>query len=117
MTVTEIRSKSHFDSLLSSNKVVILDIYGTWCGPCKMFEPQFERLSNKYDHPDILFAKEDSALGLRVVHGLPSILIFIEGRQVHDILGGDGAELERVLSQILGLEDKSRARSRYPAFV
>ena len=30
-------------------KVVLVEFWGTWCGPCKMFIPELERLQQKYD--------------------------------------------------------------------
>ena len=29
------------DALIASGKPVIIDLYGEWCSPCKMFAPIF----------------------------------------------------------------------------
>ncbi len=34
------------DELIAANdRPIIIDVYATWCGPCKMFAPIFERVA------------------------------------------------------------------------
>ncbi|BDD11128.1 hypothetical protein FUAX_35600 [Fulvitalea axinellae] len=34
--------------LVNNNKIVVLDFYATWCGPCKKMEPIMKELEKKY---------------------------------------------------------------------
>ena len=54
MATTEL-TKANFNDTISNNDVVIVDFWAPWCGPCRMFAPTFETVSEQY--PNIVFAK------------------------------------------------------------
>lgn len=54
MSVIHLENEN-FEELIKNKKVVV-DFYTTWCGPCKMFGPVFEKVSNE---SSITFIKID----------------------------------------------------------
>lgn len=41
-------SLGEFEKTLSENNLVLVDFFATWCGPCQMFSPVVEQVSQKY---------------------------------------------------------------------
>lgn len=68
-----------FDDTVMSNPIVLVDFWASWCGPCKMFAPVFEKTSE--ENPDIVFGKVDTedqrelASSFRIM-SIPTLMAF-----------------------------------------
>ena len=48
----------NFNSTVTGDGLVLVDFWATWCPPCRMFGPVFEKVSEQ--HPDAVFGKVDT---------------------------------------------------------
>ena len=50
-----------FNSLLKNNgsKLIAIDFYATWCGPCKAIGPKFKEMAESGSYPNTVFVKID----------------------------------------------------------
>jgi len=107
MAVQEL-TQENFEQAVTGNKMVIIDFWAPWCGPCKSFAPVFEAASEK--HPDVVFAKvnSDDEQGLSAhfgIRSIPTILLFREEVIVFMQSGALPASgLDSVLTQARALD-------------
>lgn len=68
-----------FDSLIKDKAVI--DFYADWCGPCKMFVPIFEDMSNNYDFNFVKLNVDNYSDIARKygVMSIPTVILFENG--------------------------------------
>lgn len=77
--------------IISNHSLVVIDCWAPWCQPCLYFSPILEDLAK--DHIDkIVFAKANIEKYPKIttkfqILGIPTILIFKNGRLVNRMLG------------------------------
>jgi thioredoxin 1 len=77
--------------VLDSDIPVVVDVFATWCGPCKMIAPIIEELANDYAGR-IKVGKLDADTEQKTaaefqVRGLPTVLIFKDGKVADSVVG------------------------------
>ena len=78
------------EKVLKSDRPVILDLWASWCGPCKMLAPVVEELSEA--HPEVLVGKvnvdEEPELADRFgVTAIPMLVLVKNGEVAKTAVG------------------------------
>lgn len=75
--------KSNFKDIINSEKIVLVDFYGTWCGPCQTLMPILkdvkEELKNGIKIVKIDIDKNQKLATQYQVRSVPTMILFNEG--------------------------------------
>ena len=84
-------SDANFDSAISSSRVVVVDCWAPWCGPCRILAPTIEGLAKDYDGR-VRFYKLNTDDNPKVasqfrIRSIPTLFIFADGKLADTIIG------------------------------
>lgn len=86
-------TSSDFDKTISSQKLVLVDFWAEWCGPCRSMHPVFNRLAKKYEHIKFARVNVDQAQDIAMrfgVQAIPTFIMFKDGQPVDRMMGAVG---------------------------
>jgi thioredoxin 1 len=80
-----------FNETLNTSKIVVVDCWAEWCGPCKMIAPIIDKLAEEYSGR-VLFSKlnvdENPQTASKYgIMSIPTLLIFKSSKLVDKIVG------------------------------
>jgi thioredoxin 1 len=103
-----------FEAAVNDNDILLVDWWASWCGPCRMFAPVFEKAAEK--HSDIVFGKVDTEAerelsGAAGISSIPTLMAFRDGVLIFSQPGAlPASALEELIGAIRDLDmDEVRA--------
>lgn len=90
MAVLKFTSDNFDSEVLQSDKPVLVDLWATWCAPCRMQGPIVEKLADELSDVKIgkLDVDENSDIAEKYnVMSIPTLLVFKNGEVVQKAVG------------------------------
>ena len=91
MIVKQIKDTTFDEEVLESDKLVLVDFWAHWCGPCRMIAPVIDEVANEYgENIKVVKVNTDenpSTAALYGIRSIPTLLIFDNGNVVDTIIG------------------------------
>ena len=86
-------SSQDFDKEKIKNKLLLVDFWAEWCGPCKSMHPIFTRMAKKYKSVRFARVNVDNAQDIAMRYGvqsIPTFIMFKNGEVVNTMVGAVG---------------------------
>ena len=85
-------TEENFESLaIKSDKLVMVDFWAEWCGPCRMVGPHVDELAKEYDGKAVVGKVNVDLQGEIAaqfgVRNIPTIVFLKNGEQVDKVVG------------------------------
>lgn len=89
--ITEQLTVDAFNKVTNSDKIVIIDFFAVWCGPCKKLSPMLEEFSKEYNNK-IKVVKIDVDKNPLIsqhfrIESIPLLLFYKDGKLVNQVMG------------------------------
>jgi thioredoxin 1 len=104
MNLTDLKVKE----LIDNKQTFVVDVWGTWCSPCKMVGPIIDKLSEKYKDK-LIIGKIDvdenpETTSKFNIRGIPAVLFFKNGELVDTQVGAapENAYITKIESLLNG---------------
>lgn len=104
--MAKVATNNNFAELLQSEKLVVVDFWATWCGPCRMVAPIVEEIADQFADKAIVAKVDVDEMGelaqrYRIMN-IPTLMLFKQGQLVDKAIGArPKAALEQMLNKAL----------------
>jgi thioredoxin 1 len=93
-----------FKEVVKSDKLVLVDFFAEWCGPCKMMGPILQDLASKVDGKAKIIKidvdKNPMVANKFEIKGVPTLMLFKDGEPVWRQSGVlQSSQLESIIQQ------------------
>ncbi len=101
-------TKDNFEETVAGSGITLVDFWAAWCGPCRMFGPVYDRVSER--HSDVVFGKVDTEAqrelaGAFQISSIPTLMIAKDGVVVYSEAGALPEQaLEELISKARELD-------------
>ena len=104
--VIDVKRSNFQEEVILADKLVLVDLYATWCAPCKALAPVLEELADKYaDKIKVVKVNVDEEESIAAKFGIasiPTVIFFKNGQTAASLVGlRTSLEIEKMIEKLL----------------
>ena len=104
--VIDVKKSNFQEEVISADKLVLVDLYATWCTPCKALAPVLEELADKYAGKikvvKVNVDDEESIAAKFGIASIPTVIFFKNGQTAASFVGlRSASEIEKMIEKLL----------------
>ena len=106
MAEIKITKENYEKEILQANEPVLVDLWASWCGPCRMLSPVVSRIAQEYEGrakvAKINVDDEPELAAAFKVAGIPLLVVMKDGKEVNRAVGfRDAGSISEMLNKEL----------------
>ena len=91
MAVVSLNEKNFEEEVLQTDKIVLIDFWASWCGPCRMMSPVVDKIAEEMqDTVKVCKINIDEEQNLAVkynVMSIPTFVVIKDGKEINRTVG------------------------------
>lgn len=104
--VKQIKNKTELEQFLAEagDKLIVLDFFATWCGPCKMIAPKLEAIAEELKEK-LAVAKVDideadeKLVSEYNIEVMPTFVVSRQGKHIETLKGANEVKLRELITK------------------
>ncbi|KAL7073921.1 hypothetical protein ACQ4LE_006722 [Meloidogyne hapla] len=101
-TIKHPKTQEELDAILAEagSKLVVIDFFATWCGPCRLMTPKFNKLADEFADPIYVGIDVDENEHIAAnyeINVMPTFVFFKNGKKLTVIEGNNYEELRKTI--------------------
>ncbi len=103
MVEVNLTNQNFEEEVLKNNRLVLVDFFATWCGPCKMIAPILSEIAEEYKGKvkvGKVNVDEQNELAMEYrIESIPTLKLFKDGKVIKTLIGlRSKSEIEEILN-------------------
>ena len=89
--MAKVVTNENFSDIISGSVPVVVDLWATWCGPCRALAPVVEEIASEYEgKAEIVKCNVDDCDEIAAqysIRSIPTLIFFKDGKAVDRLVG------------------------------
>ena len=94
--IKEVTDNSFEKEVLEAEKLVLVDFWAEWCGPCRMLAPTIDSIAEEHASAvgvvKLNVDENPATTAAYGIKGIPTLILFSDGKEVERIVGAAGKQ-------------------------